>query len=154
MPRPPVRSAPPPRWVVRYVANPLMHRLLPTRLGRWLPGIALLRFRGRRTGRTFAVPAGIYDYDGAQFVFTESRWAANFEGGLPVEVVRRGATTGAHAELVADPAVVGPAMRAVLASGTSQLMLGVAIRKGQTPSDAELAAIRRAVVIRPVGTPS
>ena len=148
MAKPPVRSKPPPPWVVRFVANPLMRRVLPTRLGRWLPGMAMLRFCGRRTGRPYAVPAGIYDYDGAQFVFTESRWAANFEGGLPVEVVRRGATTSAHAELVADPAVVGPAMRAVLASCTSQLMLGVAIRKGQTPTDAELAATRRAIVLR------
>ena len=145
---PPVRSAPPPPWVIRYIANPSMHLLLPTWFGRWLPGVAMLRFRGRRTGRAYAVPAGIYDHDGAQFVFTESGWAANFAGGLPVEVARRGAATLGHGELVADPAVVGPAMRAVLAAGTSKRMLGVAIDKGHAPTDAELAAIRRAVVIR------
>ncbi len=154
LPQPPVRNAPPPPWVVRYVANPLMRRLLPTRFGRWMPGMAVLRFRGRRTGNAYVVPAGIYDHAGAQFVFSESRWPANFRGGLPVEVVRRGVTTLEQGELVADPAVVGPAMRAVLAAGTSQRMLGIAIDKGHTPTDSELAAIRRAIVIRPVGAPS
>lgn len=116
--------------------------------------MATLRFRGRRTGRAYNVPAGIYDHEGAQFVFTESRWASNFAGGLPVEVVRRGATTRQHGELVTDPGVIGPAIRAALAAGTSQRMLGVAIEKGHPPTDAELAAIRRAVVIRVPDTPS
>ncbi len=151
MPKPSVRTAPPPPWVVRYVANPLMRRLLPTRFGRWFPGMALLRFRGRRSGRAYVVPAGIYDHERAQFVFTESGWVANFAGGLPVEVVRRGATTRRHGELVTDPAVVGPAIRAALAAGTSPRMLGVAIGKGHASTDAELAAIRRAVVIRDPG---
>jgi hypothetical protein len=146
----PVRSRAPPLWFVQCVANPLMRRVLPTRFGRCLPGFALLRFHGRRTGRSYEVPAGIYDHEGAQFVFSESGWTANFGGGLPVEVVRRGATTLAHGELVTDPAVAGPAMRAALAAGTSQRMLGIAIDRGHTPTDAELAAIRRAVVIRPV----
>ena len=149
-----VSSAPPPPWVVRYVANPLMRRLLPTRLGRWMPGMAVLRFRGRRTGNAYVVPAGIYDHAGAEWVFSESRWAANFHGGLPVEVVRRGVTTLGHGELVVDPAVVGPAMRAVLAARTSQRMLGVAIVRGHAPTDAELAAIRRAIVIRPARSAS
>ena len=113
-----------------------------------MPGMAMLRFRGRRTGQAYNVPAGIYDHEGAQFVFTESAWAANFAGGLPIAVVRRGITMRGHAELVVDPGVVGPAIRAALAAETSQWMLGLAIVKEHTPSNAELAAIRRAVVMR------
>lgn len=147
-----VRSSPPPIWAVNRVANPLMGLVLPTRLGRWLPGMALLRFEGRRTGRSYTIPIGIYDYDGAQVVFTDGGWAANFRDRAPVVVVRRGATTTAYGELVDDPGYVGPAMRAQLDAGTSTIMLGVAIERGHRPTDDELAKVRRAVVIRTLPT--
>jgi hypothetical protein len=143
-----VRSKPPPMWLVHRVVNPLMRRLLPTRVGRMLPGVAVLRFRGRRTGAARAVPVGIYDHEGAQVVFSDSPWAANFRGGAPLEVVRRGHTTAAYGELVHDPHYVGPAIRAVLRAGASKTMLGVAIERGHLPTDDELAAVRAAVVIR------
>jgi len=144
-----VRSTPPPLWLVRHVVNPLLRRLLPGLLGRLLPGMAVLRFRGRRTGTAYAVPIGIYDHQGVQVVFTESAWAANFRGGAPVEIVRRGRSSHGHGELVTDPAAVGPAIRSVLAGGTSQRMIGIAVEAGHQPTDDELAAVRRAVLLRP-----
>lgn len=147
-----VRSKPPPMWLVHRVVNPLMRRLLPTRVGQVLPGVAVLRFRGRRTGAAYAVPVGIYDHEGAQVVFSDAPWAANFRGGAPLEIIRRGHTTAAYGELVHDPHYVGPAIRAVLRTGTSKTMLGVAIERGHLPTDDELAAVRNAVVIRESGS--
>jgi hypothetical protein len=144
-----VRSKQPPEWVIRHVANPLMRLLLPTRVGRWVPGMVLLRFQGRRTGASYSVPIGIYDYQDAQVVFSEAPWVANFLGGAPVEVVRRGHTTTAYGEVVSDPGYVGPAIRAALDAGTSTTMLGLAIDRGYQPTDNELSAVRKAVVIRP-----
>jgi hypothetical protein len=148
-----VRDRPPPPWFIHRVANPLMRWLLPRRAGRMLPGMALLRFSGRRTGTAYAVPAAIYDYRGDQVVFTDGRWGLNFVGGSPLQLTRRGQTGAAHGHLVDDPAYVGPAIRAALNAGTSTLMLGLAIDRGHRPTDAELAAVRRAVVIRTEAAP-
>lgn len=144
----PVRDKPPPLWLVHRVFNPVMRQLLPTRLGRWLTGMALLHFRGRRSGRDYTVPAGIYSYDGAQVVFTDSTWRLNFRGGNTLGLDWQGRRTEAYAELVTDPGYVGAAIRSCLARGASRTMLGIAIDKGHEPTDAELAAIRDAVVIR------
>jgi hypothetical protein len=143
-----VRSKPPPLWLIRWILNPLMFRVVPTRLGRWLPGVAVLRFRGRKSGRAYVVPAGIYDHEGAQVVFTDSTWRMNFVGGAPVEVTRRGCRTMGYGELVTDPAYVGTAIRTCLARGASLTMLGLSIDKGHNPTDEELSAVRDAVVIR------
>lgn len=144
----PVRDKPPPLWLVQRVINPVMRRLLPSRLGRWLTGMALLHFRGRKSGRAYVVPAGIYSHDGAQVVFTNSAWRLNFRGGTTLGLDWQGCHTQAYAELVTDPVYVGAAIRSCLAGGTSLTMLGIAIDKGHEPTDAELSAVRDAVVIR------
>lgn len=111
--------------------------------------MALLRFRGRRSGAPYTVPIGIHDYHGTPVVFTDSAWAENFRNGASLEMVRGGRTMPADGELVTDPGYIGPAIRATIDSGTSLAMLGLAIDRGHRPSDEELAAVRRAVVIRP-----
>jgi hypothetical protein len=146
-----VRDNKPPLWVVNRLVSPLIRRLLPTPLGRLLPGVALLRFRGRRSGTEYSVATGIFDYRGAQLSFTDGTWLANFHGGAPVDVVRRGRLTRAYGEAVSDPAYVGPAIRSVLDSGTSAMWLGLKIDRNYQPTDEELTSLRTAVVIRPLG---
>ncbi len=141
-----VRNQPPPAALLR-VLNPTMRRLLPTPAGRLFPNWGVLRFTGRRSGRAFAVPVGVYDHGSDLVVFTDSGWRANFRDGLPVEVVRRGRATAAHGRLVTDPAYVGPALRATMAAGTSARMLGISLEGGHVPTDEEVAAIRDAVVL-------
>jgi len=82
-------------------------------------------------------------------VFSNSAWRLNFGGGAPVRVERRGRRTEEFGELVSDPVYVGAAIQATLAGGTSLTMRGLAIDKGHRPTDAELDAVRDAVVIRP-----
>jgi hypothetical protein len=146
-----LRNNQPPLWVVNRLVSPLMRRLLPTPVGRLLPGVALLRFRGRRSGTEYTVVTGIFDYQGSQLSFTDGTWLANFHGGAPVDVVRRGRHTRAYGEAVSDPAYVGSAMRSVLDSGTSPIWLGLKIDRNYQPTDEELASLRTAVVIRPLG---
>jgi len=143
-----VRSSPPPDAVMR-VLDPVMRAVVPSPAGRLLPGLAVLRFHGRRTGRPYAVPVAVFDGDDGPVVFTDSGWGANFRGGADVDLVRRGRVTPSRGELVADPALVGPAIRRVLRSRTGALMLGVSVDRGYEPSDAELAAVRHAVLLRP-----
>jgi hypothetical protein len=144
----PLRSQPPPAWLVRHIANPMMRRVLPTRLGRFLPSVALLRFTGRRTGRALAVPVAMHDVDGTWFVFTDARWAANFRGGAPVTVVHRGHVLNGSGEVIGDPQQSARVLRGALARVRSPRQLSLAVDPGHTPTDAELAAVRTAIRIR------
>jgi hypothetical protein len=143
-----VRSQHPPAWLVAAL-RPVISSLVPGPAGRFMPGMGVLRFRGRRSGREYVVPIGIYDYQGSAVAFTDGRWAANFDGGWPVLVSRRGEEQEARGDLVTDPGFVGPAIRAVLDAGTSPRLLGLWIAGGHRPTDAELAATRDAIVIHP-----
>jgi uncharacterized protein YciI len=109
-----VRSSPPPDAVMRLL-DPAMRAVVPSPAGRLSPGLAVLRFRGRRTA-----PAGARTSAAAR----TPTWCA------------AAASRRAAASFVDDPALVGPAIRRVL-------------DRGYEPSDAELAAVRHAVLLRP-----
>ena len=70
-------------------ANPLVRRLLDSRFaGPMGNALLLLRYRGRKSGRTFATPVG-YVRDGTRVVMVTSpsyRWWPNLVGGADVEV--------------------------------------------------------------------
>ena len=146
---PGVRSKPPPLWLVKYVLNPMMRRLLPTRLGRWIP-FGVIRVTGRRSGRRLEIPCGIYDCAAGEVAFTDGAWAANIRGGVDVELVRGGRARHVHAELVEDGARVGPWLREVLAAGASARILGIVVPKDHRLTDAEAAELRRAVLLTSV----
>jgi len=83
---------PPPHWLVRLAANPLLRLVLPSPLGARIP-LGLLRVSGRRTGQRYTIPAGLHDIDGAIVVFTDARWLGNFRGGADAELMLRGGRT-------------------------------------------------------------
>lgn len=115
----------PPDALLRLV-NPLMRTLVPSPAGRLVPGsVGVLRFTGRRSGRTLRIVAGIHEVDGAMVVFTSRPWRLNFRGGRAVEVAQSGHWRRGTAELVEDPEHVAAALRQVLAAGTSPRMLGL-----------------------------
>lgn len=76
------------RWVVG-VTNPLTRRLLDSRFAGPMGGaILLLRYRGRRSGRTFSTPVG-YVREGDRIVMVTSptyRWWPNFVGGADADL--------------------------------------------------------------------
>jgi len=143
-----VHSTPPPQWLVRYVANPLLRLVVASPLGRRVP-LGLLRVSGRRTGRRYAIPIGVHDVEGGMVVFSDARWMANFRGGAHAELVRGGRTVAVGGELVDDPARVGSLLREVLDAGTPPRRLGLSMPAGHRPSDQEAAAVRQAVLLTP-----
>ena len=85
------------------VANPLMRTAITSPLGRRIP-FALLSFAGRRSGKAYSVPVGVYEVDGVATVFTDGTWRFNFRDERSVTVILRGERRTGHATLVEDRA--------------------------------------------------
>jgi hypothetical protein len=136
-----VRNVHPPEWLMKKIVNPINCALGRSPLGRLMGPVVVLEFDGRKSGKHYAVPVMSYDYNGATVVFTDGRWAANFKGGAPVAVHRRGRKYTGDAEL-ADRDEVPAALRAVLAGLRSSRRVGLEIDARHTPTDTELRRMR------------
>lgn len=148
-------SSPPPRWLVRGVFNRILRPVLRSPLGRVLPGqLVLLRCTGRRTGRRIDVPVLAYDVDGVLTVFSPAAWTSNLRGGAPIGVRQRGRSLSGRGVLVTDPAVVGAALRTVLARGVSPRALGLRVEGAWPPTDAQAAGVRSVVQLENLSVPS
>ena len=79
-------------------------------------------------------------------VFTDARWAANFRGGAPIAIRRRGKTQGGTARVVDDPADAARRIRGILTEKKPRA-LALAIDKDHVPSDADLNAARTVILI-------
>lgn len=136
-----VQLSPPPPALMRLV-NPLVRRMLITRpIARRIGKIALVEFRGRRTGRVLRIPMGLYDIDGVPTAFTCRRWRLNFAGSAAATVTRRGQQQAGTAVLVIPThGQVGAALRTALDNGASPFDLGLRIHKRHDPSVDELDA--------------
>jgi hypothetical protein len=136
----------PPDAVLRFV-NPLLRAVVPSPAGRVFPGsVGVLRFTGRRSGRTLRIVAGLHEVDGALVVFTSRPWRLNFRGGRAVEVAQSGRRRRGTAELVEDPEQVADALRHVLAAGTSPRMLGLRLEQGHVVAAQDVRATGRTLV--------
>jgi len=136
----------PPDAVLRFL-NPVLRVLVPSPAGRLLPGsMGVLRFTGRRSGRTLRIVAGIHDVDGSLVVFTSRPWRLNFRGGREVEVARSGRWHRGTADLVEDPEQVAAAFRHVLAAGTSPRMLGLRVEEGHVVAAQDVRATGRTLL--------
>jgi F420H(2)-dependent quinone reductase len=100
------RRQPPGIWVTNHLANPLLRPLLhgPAghRLGRHL---ALIRYRGRRTGRSHELPVQ-YARDGDRVWILpgapgRKTWWRNLRGGAAVDLVLAGHDRHGHATVIA-----------------------------------------------------
>jgi len=74
--------APPPIAVLRLI-NPVIVRVLTSRLGRVIGGLILLEFVGRRTGRVLRTPVAPHTLDGIPCVVTDRPWRLNFVDPAP-----------------------------------------------------------------------
>lgn len=152
MTRPPsavgdVTDARPPLVLVR-VLSPVLRAVLATPLGRVLPGIAVLRFPGRRTGRSYRVVVGWYDRARTPTVVTPAPWRVNFASpdGLVAEVRQGGRTRPMRGTLDAEPAAVAERLNAILDGGTPAQRLGLRMAQGHRFTPADVVAIQRAVI--------
>jgi hypothetical protein len=137
----------PPAWLLRAI-NPLMRRVLSSRLGTRVP-LGLLRITGRRTGRRYEIPVGVWPMDEGLVIFSDAPWLQNLRGGASAELVLRGRTRTVHGELIEDPSRVGARMRRVLDAGTSARQLGLSVPAGHVVTDQEAAAMRTALLLHP-----
>lgn len=84
-------------------ANPFVRRLLDSRFaGPMSKALLLLRYRGRKSGRTFATPVG-YVREGARVVMVTSptySWWRNMVGGAEAEVRLPEGWRHGHAEVL------------------------------------------------------
>ena len=134
--------APPPPPAVLRTMNVLTRPLLRSFLGKRLPGVMLLEFRGRRTGRAMSVPVNFNLVDEVPMAFTHAAWRHNFTGGAPVTVTHRGQvyeTTGTLVPVSAQ--AMGAAVRKSLDTGGSAQRMGIKTARDHDPTAAELAAL-------------
>ena len=134
-------APPPPPWVLRTM-NHLMRPLLVSRLAKRMPGVMLLEFQGRRTGRTIKVPVNMNLVDGVVMAFTAATWRYNFVGGAPATVTYRGQPHRSRGILMRmTPEEMGLAVRRSLDAGGSAQRMGIRAPKGHQPTAAELTAM-------------
>lgn len=140
-----VRSVPPPKAVLT-VVNPAVKVVSKTPLGRMLGSVGVLRFTGRRSGRTLEIATGIHDIGNGEYgVFSSSPWRHNFHGGAPVEVLISGKHRKGRAELIEDPAEIGRAFQVAM-EHASLRTLGLVIEKGYQPTATDLGNTGRELI--------
>ncbi|MBA3350438.1 MAG: nitroreductase family deazaflavin-dependent oxidoreductase [Actinobacteria bacterium] len=123
---PAVERVHPPDWLVRYLVNPVMRRVLRKRRGKLSDSVLLLRFSGRRSGKAYEIPVGYRMIDGRMALLSNTGWRYNFQGGADVEIVVAGETERARATLLGDPDEVA----AIYARLIDEVGLGAANRLG------------------------
>lgn len=142
---PAVQDARPPRVVVG-LSNPMLKRLLRTRVGRRMAKLALVEVTGRRSGRRLSVVVGWHEVDDTPLVFTPAPWQANFAGGAPATVHWQGRREERTGTLETDPAAVARALDVVIGGGTSPRALGLRVPVGHTVTAADVVGTGRAMV--------
>jgi hypothetical protein len=121
------------------LVNPFTRRMLAR--GRLGDQLLVLHYTGRRTGRSFDVPAGYHDIGGIVSVLTSSRWRHNLAGGRDIEVTLRGTRRPAHAVLVDDPETVAELLDRLiheLGHRRAGRRLGLRFNVDRAPTRAEL----------------
>ena len=141
-----VADAHPPPGFLK-VVNPIFRTILRSPLGGIAPRhLVILRVRGRKSGRDLKIVTGWHEVDGEHLVFSSGRWAANFEGGAPVEVIRGRTRLSGTGTLVRDPALIAPKLdKAVAAAGDRNI--GLKVSPGHTITEDDVRAVRRTMVV-------
>ena len=145
-------------WITNRVANPVVRRLLRNPLGRRLGRrLALVRYRGRRTGREYELPVQYVRDDARVWIvpaFPERKtWWRNLRGGADVELHLagqdlRGRGVALEGPEQADEVVEGLAAY-LTASPRTRKAFGLAAAETTTAADDDVLQLsQRTVVIR------
>jgi hypothetical protein len=139
------RDARPPTGLLR-VTNPILKAFLRTPLSRLLRPLALLEFRGRRTGKPIHVVVAWHHLDGQAVVVTPAGWRVNFTEQAPATVTWRGRRRHYLATLRDEPAEVSTTLNALLHQGTSPRALALHVPAGDLITDDDVLRTRRAII--------
>ena len=146
--RPAVERVIPPKAMIS-IANPLFGRLLRSPLhGLVDEHLMLLHFRGKKSGREYAVVVGRRNIGGRLSVLTSSPWRRNLRGGVvEVEASIEGERRRGRAEIEEDPEEVAHVYANLIGEyGYEQAgrRLGIKINVNRMPTHEELVdAIER-----------
>ncbi len=140
-----VRDARPPGVVVR-MTNLIVRPLLRTPAAKLFPPLALLEFRGRRSGQRRRVVVGWHVIDDVGLVLTPARWRANFVGGHPTTVYRRGKPMTMIGTLVNDPSEVAGSINRLLDGHASSRSLALRIPDGHVIDADDIVSTDRAMI--------
>jgi hypothetical protein len=140
-----VRDARPPAALLR-VTNPILKTLLRTPLSRVIRPLALIEFRGRRSGRPIRVVIAWHIIDGLPVVVTPAAWRVNFQDGTPATVRRHGRREQYVGTLESDPRVVAETIESALHDGTSARALALRVPDGHAITDDDVIRTGRAIV--------
>ena len=142
----------PPRFLFRYVLNPLFGRLLRSPLHAPLSKrLLLLTFTGRTSGKRYTIPVGYAQVDDTLLLGTESAWSRNLRGGASVHLRLRGEERTGTADVVADEAGMTQSYRTMLAAAPGYgRAIGVALDPTGEPNATSVARARQQghVVVR------
>ncbi|MDQ6695353.1 MAG: nitroreductase family deazaflavin-dependent oxidoreductase [Chloroflexota bacterium] len=87
----PISETKPPKFIFKYLANPILKQVLRSRRAKIGDMILLLTFTGRKSGRQFTTPIGYRRVgDKTLVLFTDSPWYKNLLGGAPVTLMLKG----------------------------------------------------------------
>jgi hypothetical protein len=150
----PANETKPPKWMFKYVVNPLMKGMLrgpaKNKLGNVL---MLLTFKGRKSGKLYTTPIG-YRQTGKDTieVFTDSPWWVNLKGGAPVTMLIKGKKVKGFAEPVDDKEALVRSTREFLEKNgvESAMHVGLRLKDKRMPSEDELRVILRDRVLIPI----
>jgi hypothetical protein len=142
----PVRDASPSEAFLK-VFNPVVRRLLRSRLAPLLKGFAVITFRGRRTGRPYEVVVTWHEMDGQVYVVTPAPWRVNFAGGAPMTMHHAGVDVPGRGVLETDPQAVADVMRRLMDRGESQRAFALKVDSGHRVTPADVTAVDRALII-------
>ncbi|MET0838769.1 MAG: hypothetical protein ABWY19_08320 [Marmoricola sp.] len=142
----PAQDARPPFLLVKGL-NLVLRPTLRSPLGRLVPGVAMLEFRGRRTGRLFRVPVGWHAVEGGHVVVTPARWRSNFRDGCPVTVHARGRRRQMIGRLEDEPEDVAAALRSIAVSRGSLRFLGIRVPDGRELTGDDVRLLDRALLM-------
>jgi hypothetical protein len=128
----------PPR-AAQKVINPIMRLLLRTPvLGPAREQLMVISFKGRKTGRQYAIPVSAYQFDNNLYALIfAAPWKHNFRDGATAQVLHDGKTTTMRGELIQDRAAVADLYRRCCETygiKTAQRMMGMKFRDQQMPS--------------------
>jgi F420H(2)-dependent quinone reductase len=129
-------------WVKNHVGNPVIRPLLRTRFGRRLgKHTALLRYRGRRTGRAYELPVGYTRVDGRLWILVATpehkTWWRNLRDGAAVDLLLAGRAVHGKATAldgVHHPDEVVEGLRAY-ARGMPRAARSLGVSSGSTDAD-------------------
>jgi hypothetical protein len=148
----------PPEALLRAI-NPMLKSLLRTPLaGPMRKQLMVMNFKGRKSGRQFAIPVSAHQIDNNLYAIGSANWKHNFRDGADAEILHNGKTTKMRGELLTDPAVVADlCQRCAESYGVkrAQTMMGLKFRDNRIPTVEEFAeAIAREKIAAVKFTPA